>query len=312
MSAQEAEATLDCLIVGGGPAGLSAAIFLARFHRRFVLIDAGQSRASWIPRSHNHPAFPEGINGEALLGRMREQLAGFGGHVEQGSISVLVRRPNGLFSASAGEQSWTASNILLATGVIDVEPPLPDTIGAVRTGLVRQCPICDGFEMTGHSLVVIGHGTRGLAEALFLRTYTDKITIVTLGHTMDLSPEAEQRRKTAGIELIEMPVSSIQREGDRIARILFEDRSSISTDTIYSALGVHPRSDLAALIGVALEEDGRISTDPHQRTSVQGCYAAGDIVTGLNQIGVAMAQGEIAAVDIHNHLRSREGLCLPD
>jgi len=301
---------LDCLVIGGGPGGLTAAIYLARFHRRFVLVDAGQSRASWIPRSHNHPGFPTGIGGMELLQRMREQLQGHGAVVHSGLVSNLARQEDGTFRALIGETTLIASHVILATGVVDIEPPLPNVLDAVRRGLVRQCPICDAFEMTDRKLAVIGRGLQGLGEALFLRTYTADITLVTLGQSLDLDEENGRRMEEAGIRVIEMPVAEIALENDRIAKFTFEDGAELAFDAIYSALGIHPRADLAASLGVELHEDRRIVTDAHQRTSVEGCYAAGDIVTGLNQLGVAMAQAEIAAVDIHNRLRAREGLRL--
>jgi thioredoxin reductase (NADPH) len=207
-------------------------------------------------------------------------------------------------------ENLIASHVILCTGVVDVEPPLPNALEAVRRGLVRQCPICDGYEMIDKKLVVIGRGAMGLGEALFLRTFTPDITLVTLGERLDLSPDNQRRMEEAGIRTVETPLAEISHEGDRIARLDFQDGASLGFDAIYSALGTHPRADLAAMLGVDLHADRRIITDGHQRTSIEGCYAAGDIVTGLNQIAVAMAQGEIAAVDIHNGLRLREGLKL--
>jgi thioredoxin reductase (NADPH) len=303
---------LDCLIVGGGPGGLTAAIYLARLRRRFALVDAGQSRASWIPRSHNHPGFPQGVGGTELLERMREQLASHGGAVRGGTVTSLALQPEGGFLAKWDETALAASHVILATGVVDIEPPLPKAQEAVRRGLVRQCPICDGYEMMDHKLAVIGRGTQGLAEALFLRTYTADITLVTLGEPLDLDEENRRRMEAAGIRAVETPLVEIGIEADRIARVVLADGTALMFDNIYSALGIHPRADLAAALGVELRPDRRIVTDGRQRTSIDGCYAAGDIVTGLNQLGVAMAHGEIAAVDIHNRLRTREGMCLAD
>ena len=300
---------LDCIVVGGGPGGLTAAIYLARFHRRFIVFDAGQSRASWIPRSHNHPGFPEGVGGTELLERMRAQLKANNGDVRQGSVAAITRREDGAFTVAADGDTHHARHVLLATGVIDIEPPLPNALDAVRRGLVRQCPICDGYEVTDKRVVVIGRDIRGLGEALFLRTYTADLTLVTLGHELELSAEDEQRMRAAGIRLIETPLQSIDFEGTR-SRLRFADDTELTFDTTYSGLGTHPRADLAAQMGVELRPDRRIVTDDHQRTTIDRCYAAGDIVTGLNQLGVAMAQGEIAAVDIHNRLRAEEGLCL--
>ena len=111
-----------------------------------TLIDAGNSRASWIPRSHNHPGFPKGIGGVELLERMREQLTENGGSVRQGTVTSIARREDGLYGAAVDGTTLIASHLVLATGVVDLEPPLPNVIDAVRRGLVRQCPICDAYE----------------------------------------------------------------------------------------------------------------------------------------------------------------------
>lgn len=301
---------LDCLIVGGGPGGLTAGIYLARFRRRFLIVDSGNSRASWIPRSHNHPGFPEGVGGVELLERMRTQLKDYGGTLRQGTVTSLARQEDGLYAAAVDGETVRAFHVIVATGVVDLEPPLPNAIDAVRRGLVRQCPICDGYEVIDQRIVVIGRGNRGVGEALFLRTYTPDITIVTLGEPLAVAEENRRRMEAAGIRAIEIPVSAITQEEERIARLTFADGESLVFDAVYSALGTHPRAELAATLGLDLHEDRRIIADDHQRTSLDGCYAVGDIVTGLNQIGVAMAQGEIAAVDIHNRLRLNEGLCL--
>jgi thioredoxin reductase (NADPH) len=227
----------------------------------------------------------------------------------QGTATALACGTDGTFTVSVDcNRTLSASHVVLATGVVDVEPPLPNVLEAVRRGLVRQCPICDGYEMIDRKLVVIGRGKLGLGEALFLRSYTADITLVTLGQDLDLQDDNRRRMEEAGIRPLEMPLVDIVVEKDRIARLAFEDGTTLTFDAIYSALGSHPRADLAAALGLALHSDRRIMTDAHQRTSIEGCYAAGDIVTGLNQLGVAMAQGEIAAVDIHNRLRVREGL----
>ena len=304
------ETALDCIIIGGGPGGLTAALYLARFRRRFTLIDAGNSRASWIPKSHNHPGFPDGIGGAELLRRMEIQLAGYEVAILRKTVTSLSRDDNGIYAVTFDGRAHLATHVILATGVVDLEPPLPNVIDAVRRGLIRQCPVCDGYEAIDKKLVVIGRGPTGLGAALFLRGYTSDITLVTLGDRLDVSAENRRRMEAAGILVRETPLEKIALDGDRFARLDFSSGSSVTCDAIYSALGIHPRTELAAALGLDLHGDRRVITDAHQRTSLDGCYAIGDIVTGLNQLGVAMAQGEVAAVDIHNRLRAREGLCV--
>ena len=158
---------LDCLIVGGGPAGLTAALYLARFERHSLVVDAGEPRASWIPTSHNVPVFAEGISGRDLLARQREHVRRYGVPVLPGTVTEIGKGPDGFVTridADGGTREVKARRVLLATGAIDVEPDLPDLPNAVRRGLVRYCPICDGFESRGKRIAVIGFGDRGLAR----------------------------------------------------------------------------------------------------------------------------------------------------
>jgi thioredoxin reductase (NADPH) len=297
----------DCCIVGGGPAGLTAAIFLARFRRRALVLDGGGSRALLIPRSHNHPAFPDGIGGPALLGRMREQLAAFGHPPIEARVTEVARAAGG-FAVTAGGRRWVAGYLLLATGVEDVLPAIPDAAERVREGLLRCCPICDAYEVRGRELAVIGSGECAAGEALFLTAYSPRVTLVTRGGPAEAADEVLERLRAAGVVMVTEPVLDIAAETEGV-RVVLPERA-LRFDAVYAGLGVRPRTGLAATLGVALDAEGRIITDRRQRCSIPGCYAAGDAVTGLNQIAVAMAQAEIAAVDIHNHLRQAEGRCV--
>ena len=165
---------LDCLVIGAGPAGLTAAIYLARFHLRIEVVDAGDSRAALIPRTRNHAGFPGGISGEALLGRMREQAAEFGVDVRHDVVESLERIDGG-FRAHAGDDGIEARSVLLATGVVNHRPKMggAEHDDALARGLLRYCPICDGYEVTNKRVAVIGSRSHGYNEAVFLRMYTD-------------------------------------------------------------------------------------------------------------------------------------------
>jgi thioredoxin reductase (NADPH) len=301
--------SIDCCIVGGGPAGLTAAIFLARFRRRAIAFDAGDSRAALIPRSHNHPAFPRGITGDGLLARLRRQAGRYGARVAEEAVGSVEPCGSG-FRVRAGEQVLRCATVLLATGVRDRLAPVPDAVAHVRSGLLRQCPICDGFEVIGKRLAVAGSGACAAGEALFLSTYSSDLTLLTLGGPPDLSPEARDRLSRAGIRIETRTVAAFA-AGRLGVRVCFEDNGEARFDALYSGLGIEPRTGLARSLGLDLTEDGRLLTDARQQTSRANCFAAGDAVTGLNQIAVAMAQAEVAATSIHNDLRQAEGRCLP-
>ncbi|HET6468817.1 MAG TPA: NAD(P)/FAD-dependent oxidoreductase [Geminicoccaceae bacterium] len=293
---------MDCLVVGGGPGGLTAAIYLARYLREFVLVDAGASRAAWIPLSHNHAGFPDGIPGPELLARMRAQAERYGARIVRGEVQGLERRPDGSFTAELGGRTLATRRILLATGAEDIEPELPDLDHAIRRGFVRHCPICDAYEVRGRKVAIIGYGKCSIREALLLRAYTSELTLLTLGRDLEL-PEHERRAlREAGVQVLEEPVEAVTVEGDRIVAWQMRSGRPLRFDTLYTALGLRGRSDLATRLGAACDEDGMLLVDDHQRTSVPGLYAVGDVVRGLTQISVAMGQAAVAATDINNCL----------
>lgn len=299
----------DCAIIGAGPAGLTAAIYLARFRRRFVLFDGGEPRAAWIPRTHNHPAFPDGIRGPELLARMRDQLAEFGGTPLAAAARTLRHTPDGIVvSSSSGDV--LAQGAILCTGVRDRLPPMPDAVEQVKAGLLRQCPVCDAWEVRGRRIVVIGALPCSVGEALFLRHYTEDITLMTLGAPFLPPPAVMAQLVRAGIVVDTRPVRRIAAHPGRGVIFHLAGFGEEVFDVAYSGLGIEPQTGLAAALGVELDDDRRIVTDATQRTSVPMIWAAGDAVTGLNQIAVAMAQAEIAATSFHTVMRRREGLTL--
>jgi thioredoxin reductase (NADPH) len=293
---------LDAVVIGAGPGGLVAALYLARFERRFLVLDAGESRAAWIPISHNHPGFPKGVSGPDLLKRLRRHARRYGAVIKKACVDSLEASGGG-FEIRAGKRRYFARTVLLATGVIDNEPKLPGLERAIARGLIRICPICDGYEARGQAIGVIGNSAHGAREALFLRTYSDDVTLIHVGEPGTLADAERATLAAAGLPVIETPIQAVHIERDRIAAFTFEGRAR-RFDTVYSALGSTPRSTLAQQAGARLDEQGRMIVDDHQNTSVAGLYAAGDLVRGLNQMTVAEAEAAIAATQIHNRLRA--------
>ncbi len=139
---------LDCVIIGGGPAGLTAAIYLARFHRNICVIDSDRSRANLIPRSHNYPGFPNGVNGRDLLQRLRSQAQSCGVNIINAEVSQLEKNPDH-FTSSYQDQKIYSRSVILATGIIDRHPGLDNWESLVCKGIIRLCPICDAYECPG-------------------------------------------------------------------------------------------------------------------------------------------------------------------
>lgn len=292
---------LDCLIIGAGPAGLTAAIYLARFHLRIAVVDAGHSRAALIPRTHNHAGYPGGIAGKALLGLMREQAAEFGVSV----VPVLIERlsrTDGLFSATGGNRDLQARTILLATGVVNNQPPMAPEVHdeALQRGLLRYCPICDGYEASDLRIGVIGTGEHGHNEALFLRGFSRDVTLIAPEGEHGIEESHRIALEGAGVKLVNGPCHPLRITGETI--VVPTPEGELAFDTIYPALGSLIRSDLALDLGAKANAQGCIEIDAHQRTSVAGLYAAGDVTRGLDQISHAMGQAGVAATTIRNDL----------
>ncbi|QCB42610.1 NAD(P)/FAD-dependent oxidoreductase [Sphingomonas sp. PAMC26645] len=295
-------AVLDCVIIGGGPAGLTAATYLGRFRRNVLVIDKGWSRAKWIALSHNLPGFPEGISGVDLLARMREQARRYGATLEHGTIETLYRADDGLFLAKMGQNTILARTVILATGVVENNPPVTHVAEAVKDGLIRTCPICDGFESIGKKVGVLGNGEHAAAEALFIRTFSSQVSLLLPTGEIALSLETRAALAAARVEIFQVAVGSVAMETDGVTAVAVGDGVTHRFDLVYSAFGIVPQTMLAIAVGAAVDTANRLFVDGHQETSIPGLFAAGDLVRGLNQIAVADGEAAIAATAIHNRL----------
>ena len=293
--------SIDCLIVGGGPAGLTAAIYLARFHLDILVVDDGNGRAESIPCTRNHAGYPEGISGKELVRLMREQAQKYGARIERDYVTRLDRTDKG-FCATWGSGSVEAKTVLLATGVKNRRPAMDEELHdeALERGLIRYCPICDGFEVTDKKVGVIGSDSRGVAEAIFLRSFTPDVSLIAPDKALRLTPEDQEKLKLAGIDCIDGPAQAVAISDKCI--VVDTSEGHFTFDSVYPALGSDTHTQLAEQVGARLSELGCIGVDARQRTSVEGLYAAGDVVVGLDQISHAMGEGGVAATTIRNDL----------
>ena len=301
LSAME-DTPLDCLVIGGGPAGLTAAIYLSRYHLAIMVVDGGKSRAATIPCSHNHAGYPEGIAGTELIERMLEQARRYGARIESGQVTRLHKEDNGLFTAEWGSGPVTARAILLATGVTNRRPPMDEELhdDALARGLIRYCPICDGYEVTDKKVGVIGSGKGGVNEAIFLRGYTADVTLIAPDKAMAVSEADRLRLKDANINCVDGPAEAVAITENCITVDTAEGHFTF--DSVYPALGSDVHNQLAEQVCAELSKDSCVVVDSHMRTNVPGLYAAGDVVLGLDQISNAMGQGGVASTSIRNDL----------
>ncbi|HUG24785.1 NAD(P)/FAD-dependent oxidoreductase [Piscinibacter sp.] len=287
---------VDALVVGGGPAGLAAALYLARFRRRVLVVEHGESRAAKIPCTHNYPGFPDGISGAALLTGMRLQARRHEVQFAAGRVTSLERIDGG-FRARWADGEAEARTVVLATGVTDVPPAMPHLVQAMLDGALRYCPVCDGYEVAGLSVGLLADSGDDTSEALYLRHFTDRVTLFVSRTGVDFSGTQRQRMAQAGVRLVESPVTRIRRADAGVA--VQHGGAEEVVASLYGALGIEVHSQLAANLGAEHDGNGYLLTDHHHQTRVAGLYAVGDVVKGLNQIAVATGGAAIAASAIH-------------
>jgi thioredoxin reductase (NADPH) len=293
----------DCVIIGGGPGGLSAGIYLSRFRCNVKLIDGNNSRAALIACSHNFPGAIEGISGKKILADLRQQYEKYANLIINDEV-VDISNGSDYFTIEAKNSKLYAKNIILATGVVDIEPHLPKLELAIKKGLIRHCLICDAYEVINKKIAIIGNGANAIKEAILMQTYSSDVTVF-LDNIKTIVPrEIKKKAEEHHIPIIYDAIAEVIIERDIIVA-LKTIYKRYEFDTVYSALGMKARTDLAVKLGAKCNKDKILIVDKHQKTSVSNFYAVGDIVIGLNQICVALSQGAVAAVSIFNALHPK-------
>lgn len=295
---------IDCLIIGGGPAGLTAAIYLARFHRSVLVVDAGDSRSSLIPISHNYPGFPDGISGADLLERLRDQASHYGASVTTGVVTALEKN-NEIFKALVEEKAIYAKKVLLATGISDRHTFIDNWSESVLSGKIRLCPICDAYDITDTDLAIISSIDCCVAHAKFIRHYSSKIALFCVPAANQLSVDDRASLMEMDVQVNDEAIEKIRVADNQPVIIETQAGNKYSFDTIYLMLGEASSKQLATDLGAACAPNGRLEVDKHQCTTVDGLYAAGDIVSNLHQVSVAIGQAAIAATGMHNSLHDQ-------
>jgi thioredoxin reductase (NADPH) len=186
---------------------------------------------------------------------------------------------------------------------VDKEPEIANLREAVAAGCIRLCPICDGHEVIDRPVAVYGPAESTVSHAVFMRTFTAKLTLLVPRGDVPLDEKGRRRLEQAGIRYVDSPVCEIEMTAERKARVRLADGSHEVFDTVYPVLGCRMRSELALALGARATEAGDIVVNAHQETSVPGLFAAGDVVAALNQLSVAVGHAAIAATHIHNTLR---------
>lgn len=290
------DSSYEVLVIGGGPAGLSAALYLARYKRHTALFDTRQGRAYWHQTNHNVLGFPGGVPARELCELGRRQLADYP-HVTIFEHHVADLQPDGdtfVASGPAGEE-WRGRAVILCTGVVDHYPRFDGWQEYVGRSMF-WCITCDGYDSQGKRVVVVGNTNDAASEALQLQRFTDRLTVLTNSRENHITPAFQERLHRARIQLVHDCIVGVRGHSGQFEALLTEDGRCIELDQLFNQQGATPRSELAARLGVALDAHGYILTDTEQKTTVSGVYAAGD-VTRLysHQIVTAAHEGGQAA-----------------
>lgn len=306
----DADGNYDVAIVGGGPAGLSAAIWLARYQRSVVVVDSGDPR-NWETRGVNGFLGLPKIKPPDLRAAGRDECRRYGVQLIDQEVCAVKRNDAAAFALDLADgRVLSAKRLLLAIGVKDVWPEIPG-LAACYGESAHVCPDCDGYEAKGKKTVVIGAGRRAVGMALALANWTDEIIICTNCGAQDLGEEMLERLQALNIPVLCERVQSVASMGSDVSCIQLEGGMQLDCEQIFFSLGQHPADDLGAQLKCKRDEGGLIVVDDGQRTSVENVYAAGDITPGPQLAISAASAGAVAAIAIHKSLLPEE-LRMPD
>jgi thioredoxin reductase len=292
----------DVAIVGGGPAGLSAALWLGRCCRRVLLCDAERPRNQGSGALYGFLS-RDGVDPDELRAIARAELRRYE-TVEVRAVEVVdvARAADGFVLALAGGARAEARKLLLATGMTDELPPIPG-LAALWGRSVFPCPYCDAWELRGRRLGVLGHGEPALALARALTCWTEDLVLFTHGPRRE--PEAaEHALMASGVRIIRHPIVALEGDGEtgRLRRVVLENGPPVERDGLFVANGQRQRSPLVERLGCEIGKKGMAGTEEHGATNVPGVYVAGDASDGVQFAIVAAAEGAQAAFDINRAL----------
>ena len=299
----------DCIVIGAGPAGLSASLFLARYLRRTLTFHHNSPRNEYAHGVHGFLGH-HGIRPNELLARGRDEVAAHGGLIIEACVHHVEQVSSEYFRVRAGssetEQAFTARRLLLATGLRDLTPDCPgfrEFYGAT----VHHCPDCDGYEVRDKRVAVLAHDKNAVGFTANLLTWTRQITLLTDGHELSTS----EREKLARLEVAIRTESVVALDGDtsaqQLQRVIFAAGAPLECDALFFNLGTELATDFHETLGCRLDpECGLVWVDETQQTSIAGVYAAGDITPQSQLAIVAAAEGAMAAIHIHRSLTPKE------
>ncbi|WP_336037237.1 NAD(P)/FAD-dependent oxidoreductase [Halobacterium yunchengense] len=291
----------EVVVVGGGPAGQTAALYSTRLGHSTALVDRGGGRAAMMREVHNVLGVREETSGNEYLAVGKDQLREYGCDVHRDVLSSCSRTDDGRFELAGGDTVYRAERVVLATGMNDVrpEPPLP------RTGRgLHYCLHCDAHVFVDEPVYVMGHSESAAHVAGIMLNFTDDVDLLTRGADPEWSDETAAMLENHPIGVVHEDVTGVQNGEDGWLQALeFEDGTVREYKGGFAMYGAEYNNGLARELGCDVNDDGTVDVGDHGQTSVDGVYAVGDLTPGHNQVPIALADGAKAGIDIHFQLR---------
>jgi thioredoxin reductase (NADPH) len=297
----QSENVLDCIVIGGGPAGLVTAIYLKRFRRDILLVDNNDSRVKIVPTIRNLVGYADGISGKNLLHRLYKQAHKYNVPTLKGIAQVF--RNGKLFKVKVDNQIFLTKNVVLATGFKDKQPEGIDVPYLCEMGAIAYCPICDGFDHSDQAIGILINSSDGFHKLRFLYNFTKRLHIILIRNIIIPARHREKIKKYK----VKVHQGELQNLGyntrTKQLSVKLKGHRLFEIDMAYVALGIKvPKDAVEHLNNLRRTKDGLIIVSPHQETSIKGIYAVGDCAKALAQISVAVGHAARAATHIHNQL----------
>ena len=297
----EHDAPYDAIIIGGGPAGLTCAIFLARYRRRVLVVDEGHPRNYATPGIHGFLGH-HGIAPGELLQRGRDEATASGAEIRPARVTKITRDGDVFIADMSAGESVRARRVVLAYGLRDTLPDIPE-IEAYYGTSVHHCPDCDGFECVDQPIGVIGWGRKVVGLALKLLQWSDDVAVFTHGHDREWDEEEHSKLLAEQIDIKDERVAALEGTGGNVTAAVLDTGERVPVQRLFFNIKVERSCTLAEELGCELDSDSAsIVVDEHRCTSVEGVWAVGDLVEGAQLAITAAAHGAIAAIALNKSL----------